>query len=46
MKNIVEKDIIKEFWSKDRIKFVEDLNREDIKFKSPYDIVDKIREVE
>tara|TARA_B100000965_G_C19576348_1_gene751460 strand:- start:1137 stop:2078 length:942 start_codon:yes stop_codon:yes gene_type:complete len=46
MKNIVEKDIVKEFWSKDRIKFVEDLNREDIKFKSPYDIVDKIREVE
>ena len=43
MKNIIEKDVIRDFWSKDRIKFVENLNEEDIKFKSPYDIVDRIK---
>ncbi|MDG2288046.1 MAG: GTP-binding protein [Candidatus Marinimicrobia bacterium] len=45
MRNIIEKDIIQEFWSKDRIKFIENLNKEDIKFKSPYEIVDNIKKL-
>ena len=43
MKNIIDKDVIREFWSKDRIRFVKNLNEKDIKFKSPYDIVDKVK---
>ena len=45
MRNIIEKDIIQEFWSKDRIKFIENLNKEDIKFKSPYEIVDNVKKL-
>jgi len=45
MRNIIDKDIIQEFWSKDRIKFIENLNKEDIKFKSPYEIVDNIKKL-
>ena len=45
MKKIIEKDIIKEFWSEDRLAFVKNLNKEDIKFKSPYQIVDNIKKL-
>ena len=45
MRKIIEKDIIKEFWSEDRLKFIESLNKEDIKFKSPYEIVDNIKKL-
>ena len=45
MKNIIEKDIIKEFWSKDRLEFVEKLSKEEIKMKSPYEIVDKVKKL-
>jgi len=45
MKNIIEKDIIKDFWSKDRLEFVEKLSKEDIRIKSPYEIVDKVKKL-
>jgi LAO/AO transport system kinase len=45
MRKIIEKDIIKEFWSEDRLKFIESLNKEDIKFKSPYEIVDNMKKL-
>ena len=30
---------------KNKIKFIENLNKEDIKFKSPYEIVDNIKKL-
>jgi LAO/AO transport system kinase len=42
-KNIIEKDILKEFWSKDRLDFINNLKEENIKLKSPYDVVESIK---
>lgn len=43
IKTIIEKDILKNFWSENRLSLLEKIDKSSIKMKSPYKIVDKIK---
>ena len=45
VKNIIENDIIEGFWTEKRKKFLKKVNKKDAKLKSPYDMVDKIKDL-
>lgn len=43
IKTIIEKDILKNFWSENRLSLLEKIDKSSIKMKSPYKIVDEIK---
>ena len=43
IKTIIEKDILNNFWSKERLSLLAEVDESSIKLKSPYEIVDKIK---
>ena len=45
VKNIIENDIIEGFWTEKRKKFIKKMNTKDTKLESPYDMVDKIKDL-
>ena len=45
VKNIIENDIIEGFWTEKRKKFLKKMNTKDAKLESPYDMVDKIKDL-
>ena len=45
VKNIIENDIIEGFWTEKRKKFLKKMNTKDTKLESPYDMVDKIKDL-
>ena len=45
VKNIIENDIVEGFWTEKRKKFLKKMNTKDTKLESPYDMVDKIKDL-
>ena len=43
IKTIIEKDVLKNFWSENRLSLLEKIDKSSIKMKSPYKIVDEIK---
>ena len=43
IKTIIEKDILNNFWNKERLSLLAEVDESSIKLKSPYEIVDKIK---
>tara|TARA_S200000501_G_C20765412_1_gene718057 strand:- start:147 stop:1088 length:942 start_codon:yes stop_codon:yes gene_type:complete len=44
IKTIIEKDILKNFWNKNRLSLIEKIDKSSIKMKSPYELVDEIKD--
>ena len=43
IKSIIEKDILNQFWNKERSSILDDMDKSSIKIKSPYELVDEIK---
>ena len=43
IKSIIEKDILNNFWNKERISHLDSIDKSSIKSKSPYELVDEIK---